>query len=245
LLKASNKFMSGARLAILYGYVPCQLGLCGPEDTKKRKIISRYLKGEKKLESEIKKILIEFKGAYPYYQLIASSNKIKNPLDYKVVEAYWVGNKLLEKVKISDFREMILKDFVTLGKVSKKKVDNLPQKALAYHSFHVLHLGSVTGRTKLVGKALDFCRPSWGEVVKIHGDKNLLTIRYKPLKIGKKTVLGKLALKEIKWNKDILSKIKTGEWVSMHWNTAIDRLTPSRVKNIEKYTQKTLESLHS
>jgi hypothetical protein len=236
--------MSGARLAILYGYVPCQLGLCGPEETKKRKIISLYLKGENKFESEIKKILKEFKGAYPYYQLIAASNKIKNPLDYKVVEAYWVGNSLLEKVKVSDFKKMILRDFVKLGKVSEKKANNLLKKALAYHSFHVLYLGSVTGRTNLTGKALDLCRPSWGKVIKINSDKKSLLVQYKPLKIGKKIILGKPSPKEIKWNKNILSSIKTGEWVSIHWNTAIEKLTSGRVKNIEKYTKKTLEALN-
>lgn len=231
--------MSGARLAILYGYVPCQLGLCGPEDEKKRKIISRYLQGEDKFEKEIEKILKEFQGAYPYYQLIAHSNKIKNPLDRKVVEAYWIGNEFLEKVKVADFKKMIVDSFVPLGMISRRKAENLSKNALPYHSFHVLFLGSVTGRAKLEGKMLDVCRVGWGKVIKI--TKEFLNIEYRPINIGKKFSLAMNARKKIKWNKSILPKVKIGDWVSVHWNTAIQVLDPEEIKNIEKYTNKILK----
>ena len=230
--------MSGARLAILYGYVPCQLGLCGPEDSKKRKVISRYLKGEKKLESEIRKILKEFKGAYPYYQLIARSNKIKNPLYVKVVEAYWIGNELLDKVKTADFKKMILNSFVPLGKISRKKADDLSKNSLAYHNFHVLFLGSVTGRAKLEGKLLDVCRVSWGRVKNI--SRETLTVEYKPIVIRRKPTLAGSVSKKIKWNKNILPKVKTGDWVSIHWNTAIQILGAKEITDIEKYTNRIL-----
>ena len=39
-----------------------------------------------------------FEGAYPYLELIASENGIADPLDARVVEAYWLGNDLLEHV---------------------------------------------------------------------------------------------------------------------------------------------------
>lgn len=230
--------MSGARLAILYGYVPCQLGLCGPEDAEKRKIITRYLKGEKNLEKKIKKILKEFKGAYPYYQLIAHSNKIKNPLDVKAVEAYWLGNSLLDNVKIADFKKMIEDNFVPLGKISATEAKNLPASALPHHNFHVLFLGSVTGKASLKGKPLDVCRISWGRVRKI--SKNVLTVEYQPIKIGKKFTLGKGVAKKIKWNKNILPKVKIGDWISMHWNTAIQIIRSKEIRNLKRYTNQIL-----
>lgn len=231
--------MSGARLAILYGYVPCQLGLCGPENAKKKKIITKYLKGKKNLENEIKKILKEFKGAYPYYQLIARSNKIGNPLDVKVVEAYWLGNSLLDTIKVSEFKKMIRSSFVPLGKISETKVKNLPNSALPYHNFHVLFLGSVTGRINLKGKISDVCRVSSGEVKKIK--KDFLAVEYKPLKFGKKITLGNRKIKKIKWNKDILPEVKIGDWISMHWNTAIQVLKTEEIENLNKYTIKILK----
>ncbi len=40
-----------------------------------------------------------FEGAWPYLSLIAAANRIDDPLDPRVVEAYWVGNALLDRVR--------------------------------------------------------------------------------------------------------------------------------------------------
>ena len=41
-----------------------------------------------------------FQGAWPYLELIAGATGIPDPLDYRVVEAYWVGNRLLDAVPL-------------------------------------------------------------------------------------------------------------------------------------------------
>lgn len=229
----------GAKLAISYGYVPCQLGLCGPEDRKKKKIIDQFINGDKKFNKDIEKILKEFKGAYPYYKLIARSNWISDPLNSKVVEAYWIGNSLLEKVTVAEFAEMMEKEFLPLGKMPKEKIEKLPQKAIPCHNFHVLFIGSVTGRFKETKKGLDLCRVSWGKIQKI--DKNKVTVLRQPLKFGEKISLGKAEKKEINWNQKILPKIKIGDWVSIHWGTAIEKLDKNKLKNIKEYTMDILK----
>jgi hypothetical protein len=234
--------MSGAKLAILYGLVPNRLGLCGPEDRMKKKIISRFLGGEKKLESEIKKILKDFKGAYPYYQLIARSNKINNPLSEKAVEAYWTGNNLLEKVPVSEFKKMMKNEFLPLGKMSKERIEKLPQLAFPFHNFHVLFIGSVTGRFKETKKGLDLCRISWGEVVKT--DKNKITVWREPIKFGKKLTLGKPIDRVISWDKRIVPSLKKGDWLSIHWNSAVEKLDKEKLKNIIKYTNEALKIIN-
>lgn len=233
--------MVGLKLALSYGYPPCQLGLCGPEDEKKRKIITRYLKGEEKLKESVNKILTDFKGAYPYYQLIARANKIKSPLDQKVVQAYWTGNALLEKVKADDFADMMRKDFLPLGKMSEEKIKNLPNSAVPFHSFHVLFIGSVTGRFEETKKGLDLCRISWGRVKK--REKNKLAVLRSPLRFGKKITLGKPKEVSINWNKNIFPRAEAGDWVSIHWNTAIERLNLEKIRNLEKYTDRILEMI--
>lgn len=40
----------------------------------------------------------QFEGADPYLELIARANRIADPLDRSVVEAYWIGNPLLDRV---------------------------------------------------------------------------------------------------------------------------------------------------
>jgi len=197
--------MSGIRLAIFYGIKPYQLGFCGPEN--KKDILSEYLKGKK--ISGIREFLKGFEGAYPYYELIAKANNIKDPFDENVVKAYWVGNKLLEKVKKN-----------------------------AHHSFHVLIIGSVTGRIELKGELLDICRVSWGKVIK---KEKKIIVEYQPFVKRKKLELGEFIKKEIDWNKDILPNIKIGDRISFHWNQAVEILNKEDVKNLEKYTKISLE----
>lgn len=230
---------SGVRLAVSYGYIPCMLGLCGPQDGKKRKIIARYLKEPEKFDAEIRKILKDFKGAYPYYKLIARSNGISDPLDYSVIEAYWLGNSLLKKVKVYDFKKMMKKEFLPLGKMPAIKINYLPAKAIPCHNFHVLFIGSVTGRFEETPSGLDLCRASWGKVKQVRRDA--IVAERQPLKFGKKITLNKPVEKIIRWNKHILPEVKPGDWISMHWNTAIEKLNPLRLKNMIKYNQDILK----
>jgi len=207
--------MSGLKLAALYGIKPHSLGFCGPKD---KGALLNYLKGKsasRQTGKKIRKILEQFKGAYPYYELIAKNNGIKDPFDERVVRAYWVGNKLLEK------------------------------DPKLYHCHHVLVVGSVTGRIVLKGKLLDLCRICWGKVIKVSakggsasgGKSQKLKVIYQPL-VGNK--LRKPVEKEIDWDKDLVPKVKIGDWVSFHWNQAVEVLTEKDVKNLEKYTKITL-----
>jgi len=202
--------MSGLKLAALYGIKPHSLGFCGPKD---KGALLNYLKGKsasRQTGKKIRKILEQFKGAYPYYELIAKNNGIKDPFDERVVRAYWVGNKLLEK------------------------------DPKLYHCHHVLVVGSVTGRIKLEGKLKDLCRVSWGKVEELKVKSPKLKVIYQPL-VGNK--LRKPVEKEIDWDKDLVPKVKIGDWVSFHWNQAVEVLTEKDVKNLEKYTKATLKSL--
>ena len=232
------KIKSGVLLAIVYGYSPCQLGLCGPQDRKRRNLITQYLRNIRKSEEKIRKILKDFKGAYPYYKLIAKSNGIVDPLDYRAVEAYWLGNSLLENVKIADYKKMMKEEFFPLGKMSQSRIKNLPSKAIPLHSLHVLVIGSVTGRFQETKPGLDLCRVSWGRVKQIR--KENLVVARQALKFGKKVVLDKMVERVISWNKDILPAIRVGDFVSIHWNTAIEKLTLPRLTRMKKYHQKVL-----
>lgn len=207
--------MSGLKLAALYGIKPHSLGFCGPDD---KGVLLEYLKGKRVGEKKIRKILEQFKGAYPYYKLIAKSNGIKDPFDERVVRAYWIGNELLEKA----------------GGIK------------SHHSHHVLVVGSVTGKVVLKGKLLDLCRPCWGKVIELRNGK--LKAEYQPLvKIASsedaKLRLGKPIEKEIDWDRDLVPKVKIGDWVSFHWNQAVEVLTEEDIKNLEKYTKITLKNL--
>lgn len=197
---------------------------------------------------EVLPVLKKFEAAYAYYELIAQKNKVKaGPFNKRVVEAYWIGNELLEKVKARDLREMIVEKFTRPGLLSiqqaETKVKLIPESAKPHHSFHVLILGSITGRVDFDNntKLMDICRIGWGKVSKLKTSK--ISISYNPL-IGKKIIkLGKPIKKEIIWDKKILPGVKVGDWVSFHWNYAIQVLREQDILNLYKYTQNTLDAL--
>jgi hypothetical protein len=243
--------MRGVKRAILYGFAPHNLGFCGPKEKQTKKFLN-YLK-TKKEEKKIRKIFENFEGAYSYYELIAKKNGIKDPFNERVVEAYWLGNELLDKVDLASLKELVRQRFSRPGllprKVAEEKAKNIPAGSLPHHSFHVLIIGSVTGRVKLSGKLLDICRVGWGRVVRImnyelgiKNNKTKVLVKYRPLVGEKKLRLGKPINKELDWNKNLASRLKKGDWVSFHWNQVCEVLTKDQVRNLEKYTKRNISA---
>lgn len=245
-----RKKWSGLSIAAAYGLVPNKLGYCGPQEKKKRERLLDFLRGNIS-DSEITPIMKQFEGAYCYYRLIARKNNIKNPFDKKVVEAYWIGNSLLEKIKTEDLREMVIRNFTKPGllslKVAKERARLIPEGSKPHHSFHVLAFGTITGRIDLDTIRLkDICRVGWGRVTgfrKKSSDPKAV-IKYKPLIVRNERVkLGKAVKKELNWNKDVAPGVRIGDQVSFHWETLVQVLTKREGDNLKKYTQNTLKSL--
>ncbi|MGB9706789.1 MAG: DUF6390 family protein [Microgenomates group bacterium] len=263
--------MSGLKLAALFGFYPHKLGFCGLQENSAKKTLLSYLSGEKIPEQKIRKILETFKGAFSYYKLIAKSNRIEDPFDEKVVKAYWIGNQLLEKVPVDSLKEMIIKEFVGPGflskKIAEKKAKEVPLTSKAHHSFHVLVMGSVSDRIILEGKLLDLCRIAWGKVIRTCSlrsqdlvfslcseigykkrgteNPNRIIIEYQPLqKRRKKYFLGEPIHKIVFWEKKFIPEIKIGDKVATHWNHIVQILSPKDLNYLKKYTQITIDSLN-
>ena len=80
-----------------YSVAPNFYGYCGPD---KNASLIDYLK-EDKADKEMAHIFSDFDTLIAYLKLISFENKIEDPFDKKVVEAYWIGNQLLHN--INDF----------------------------------------------------------------------------------------------------------------------------------------------
>lgn len=238
--------MSGLRLAALYGFLPHLLGFCGPQNGEE--VLQNYFKKNKASLRDLRKTLEGFEGAFPYYKLIAEANGIKDPFEERVVRAYWVGNELLENVLVGNLRKMVAEYFSKPGllplETALRKSQAIKDGALPHHSFHVLVIGSVTGRVKLKGKLLDLCRIGWGKVKKISENQKKIIVEYRPLVRKRRLSLsGKLKEKKINLDKDLVPKLKIGDLVSFHWEQATEVLNLEDVKNLEKYTKITLNNI--
>lgn len=226
--------MNGLKKGILYSLKPHELKLCGPRCVPDSQgILRRYVLGENIPERTVRKLLNEFHGASDYYRLIARTNDIKDFFDKKVVEAYWLGNRLLDRVSADAIKRMIMTDFVKPEFLTKnqaqKIIDKIPPDVAAHHSFHVFFVGSVTGRLKFNPALRDVCRTGWGEVLAVgQGKAKVKTLKFLPRK--------RAAAVTLEWDKNLTPKLKRGDLVSFHWGRVSERLTRGQFKNLIKYT---------
>jgi len=227
--------MQGLKIAALYSFPPGRFGLCGMGEASHE--ILDFLKGEK--VANIKEILETFEGSLFYYRLIAKENKISNHFDERIVRAYWIGNDLLEKVRISKLKEVVAKNLK-----KPKLAEKLPKNSRAHHSFHVLVVGPMKRDLIMTEGMKDLCKISWGKILKIEDYKlqiaNLI-VEYQPLLKERKWFLGKPIKRRIFWFKSILPKVKVGDFVSFHWDLVLEKLTKKDLENLKKYTQLSIE----
>ncbi len=234
----------GIKTAILYSLPPCELGFCGPKQKQAKKILRQFILGKKVNIAKIKKALKNFEAAFPYYQLIAKANNIKDVFSKKVVEAYWLGNGLLKKVKYSDIIHLILSQFSQPGlltlKEAQKRIKKIPKRAKAHHVFHVFILGPIAGRINFTPELLDLCRVSWGQIIKIEKNSKSLKVKVKTKTLiiqNGKYALGTKIIKQIEGNKHIFKNLKIGQWISFHWNQVCDVLNNQKVNALKYYTK--------
>jgi len=239
-----NNQFKGLTLCTRYAFMPNKLQYCGGD---KNKELFEY--GVRNTADPfLTDFLKEFQTLMPYLQLIAESNKIKDPFDYRVVEAYWLGNELLEGVTMKKFYSHFI-DGLNLKKKLKPKdfeklIGKIPHNALPHHSFHVFNVWLRTGNLPIIHTlaTMDNCRISWGKVLDV--DKNDLEVLSSPLIInGNKLALGKAIRKKIIYkfyNKSFIEP-KVNDWISFHWGWACDILSSAQVKNLIKYTWQSIE----
>ena len=229
--------MQGLKIAALYSFPPGRFGLCGMGEEASHEILD-FLKGEK--VPNIKEILETFEGSLFYYRLIAKENKISNHFDEKVVRAYWIGSELLEKVRISKLKEVVAKNLKKPNLAEK-----LPENSRAHHSFHVLVVGPMKRDLIMTEGMKDLCKISWGKILKIEDCKmqiaNLI-VEYQPLLKERKWFLGKPIKRRIFWFKSILPKVKVGDFVSFHWDLALEKLSETDLRNLKKYTEISIQT---
>jgi len=216
--------------------MPNKLSYCGGDDNR---TLFDYCVA-KQTDPGLVFILQKFQAAYPYLKLIANSNHILDPFDARVVEAYWLGNELLEQVDLTQFYNSLRDRFAkqldpkTLGYLLSKP----PLGAWPHHSFHVFDVHSRIGPLDHSLDTMERCRIGWGRVKEV--GTTYLVVEHQPLVLER----GKLKLGELKEKRVLrqidgtgfITKCKVGDVVSSHWDWACEILTPKQVHNLARYT---------
>jgi hypothetical protein len=234
--------MQGMLRCARYAFSPNKLKYCGPND-KNFQLFSHITEGVE--DQGLVEILDDFSAMYPYLQLIARENNIVDPLDERVVEAYWIGNELLEGVKSKGFFDYLKEGKYTKEKIKPKDlkwiVDKVPMGAKVHHSFHVFNVWSKTdheAKSQMVS-TMNSCRISWGEIKS--KEKSKLKVKTQELvyEEGKLKLVPK-KIREVSWrigDKELIKDIKKGDLITIHWGWVCEKVSKFQVRNLEKYTE--------
>ncbi|NQV06809.1 hypothetical protein HQ535_09665 [bacterium] len=227
-----------------YALPPNRHGYCGPDDP--GALFDTAVAGP---DAEIEALAKAFDGAWPYLELIATANRIADPLDTRVVEAYWVGNALLWRVDMQTMGNSLEERFKSRAGMNWGVMsESIPAGASPHHSYHVFGVypwvGLLkSGPTEHPMKVLDGCRIRWGMVVSVDGDTAV--VRSRPLTYsGRRLGYGNPVEEIVTWASGgtaLIEEPKPGEVVALHWDWLCDRLTPTQLSNLRWWTQRHLD----
>jgi len=189
-------------------------------------------------------LLRQFQTLFPYLRLIARANSIKDPFDSRVVEAYWVGNELLENVSKQKLYENLVDDHrlkKKLGSASFSAIgERIGKGALPHHSFHVLNIWKRTGHLEREHtlESMNECRVSWGRVASVAGpylDVETQALAMSDGKLGLHDSIKRRIVRHLEASSDI-GELKTGDVISIHWGVPCEVLLPQEVNFLRRYT---------
>ncbi|MFA6908446.1 MAG: DUF6390 family protein [Patescibacteria group bacterium] len=239
-MNAHISTLNGVARCSRYAFGPNKLNMCGPDESRE---LSAYLR-EGATDQGLVDMLKEFKTLHPYLRAIAKANHIQDPFDERVVEAYWIGNELLEAIPQKTFYAHLVDNLGLKKKASSRDFDELtaklPQGARMHHSFHVFNVYKRTGHMEILHtlESMDACRVSWGRVTLIDGPS--VTVMRKPLILeGHQLALGpeqRYVINRTLDDNDVFDEVKIGDWVTVHWDRACEIVNQSAVRMLERYT---------
>jgi Family of unknown function (DUF6390) len=228
-----------------YAFGPNRLGYCGPDEA--GELFQQATHGGDL--GRLRELAGQFEGAYPYLCLIARSNGLPDPLDARVVQAYWLGGGLLDRVRVPDFGRSLDDRFRRRLKGDGWRwLGSKPEAgAVPNHAFHVLdvfpRLGLMrTGEIERVLETMDSCRIRWGRVLEREGDA--LVVSAVPLEM----VDGRLRLAEPRIERirgwadgaGFVEDAAAGDVISIHWDWACERLDATRLAALQGATAREL-----
>jgi len=229
---------------VRYAYPPNALGYCGPDgfrDYAEAGVVDQGL---------VKQVQA-FSGAWPYLELISSGCRIRDPLDRRVVEAYWVGSDLLDRVALGQLGDSMAERFrKQVGNKFQFLAEGVLAGGVPHHSFHVFGVYpwvGLLGHDRMTTHALtvlDRCRVRWGKVIAVHGDQ--ATVESRPLDWdGRLLTLGEPTAETARLALDgTAHNIVPGDWVALHWDWVCDKLTDRQLRALRGYSQRHLDMVN-
>lgn len=229
-----------------YAYGPNRLGYCGPDAS--RELFQQATDGGD--DGALRNLARDFEGAWPYLELISRANGIEDPLDARVVDAYWLGNGLLRAVTPALLGESLRARFrPRLRPDGWRWMATTPEDGGApVHAFHVFDVFPKVGlmRTGQIDGALqvmDSCRIRWGRVLERDGDWLVVSAVPLVMEAGRLRLGAPRPERVRAWwdGASFLDEAEPGDVISIHWDWACERLDRARAARLAGWTLRQLE----
>ena len=239
----------GPLLFARYAYPPNALGLCGADSPRE---LLEY--GDARTsDAGLEQVARTFDGAWPYLELIAGANGITDPLDPRVVEAYWVGNGLLDQVSPNELVKHVDERFRgRIGRAQEQIRGTVAAGAVPHHCFHVFAVYPWLGllRTGAVNQplhVLDQCRIAPALVESV-GTDGALVVSVRPLGwSNNRLLLREPELRTVQWQTDGLAFVTEpapGDYVSLHWDFVCDQLSSGSARGLLAVNQRAIAAVN-
>jgi hypothetical protein len=226
---------SGALAFARFAAPPNALGYCGGDD---HDALVGHLRAGMD-GPELVHLCRSFEGAWPYLELIAHSAGLDDPLDRRVVDAYWLGGSMLRDVSPTAFMDDLTTRFRPRTAMSEwpwlaaKPTDG----ALPHHSFHVLEVmprigmlraGQVTALLPSMERCL--IRPA----TVIRTESSGLVVATRPLEIRDgRLAFGGPVEEHVSGPP---GEAAPGDVVAVHWGWSCGRLSTTQDRRLRRVT---------
>jgi hypothetical protein len=207
----------GLQTLAKYAFRPFEIGQCGPELRKMgRQLFDYAANPTREKERLVANAIRKSPTLYKKLTEIAASNRIRNPLDARVAEAYWKGNKLLDKTAF------------------------LPEGSLpVHHNTIVLTGGKGTGK-------INACRIAAAEIKAVKGSYAVAEVRKIRKEAGKYVLGGseRAVIRLSKFGKTLVPNLKPGDSVAVHHGFAVEKMSKAEARRLNELTKQIISGVN-
>jgi hypothetical protein len=233
----------GTEMFARYAHAPNALGYCGPP-------LGATLRDGS--VEDVRRAATQFSGAWPYLRVLAKMTGIADPLDYRLVESYWLGGGIGAQLDPDEFVDELL---AIIGPKASRYwghlTANLACEAAANHCFHVF---GVYPWSRLLGRkggsldehplsVLDNCRITWGTVLSRDGDDvevSCCRLAWDGHALG----LSEPSAHRLDvWAEgySAVPDVAAGDEIAIHWGRLCGRLQPDQIHALADSTSRQIQ----
>ncbi len=227
--------MLGAVQFARFALPPNAYGYCGPADLD---LVAELVAAGDSAVDEMRAVAQQFEGAWPYLQFLSDSVG-SDPLAAEVVEAYWIGNRLLADIDTLAWGNSVDDRFRSRAGARWRVLADGIAGGVPNHAFHVFcvypWVGLLrAGYTDHALEVIDQCRIRWGTVVETIGS-DVVVLSAPLVWDGRNLRHGSERVETVRMPVENAEKVVPGDVLALHWDYACQVLSPKQLEHLMRY----------